>query len=85
LGGLTPVSHSQEIQDIAFILEAFARQGKEEIVLEKKIAAKVKGVRKCSCSKAYKIMRIANAAHDGVVQRNADTELVLAGLRRNGQ
>ena len=35
--------------------------------------------------KPYEIMKITQTAHRGVVQRNKDIRLVLAGLRRNGQ
>ena len=84
LGGLTPVCQLTDT-DIAFILKAFARQEKEKIVSEKKMAAKRAGEEMSLECKPYEIMRIANAAHDGVLKRNTDQQIVLKGLRRNGQ
>ncbi len=84
LGGLTPVCQLTDT-DIAFILKAFAVAAKDELVKEKVVAAKqLKQRVNLSCS-AYEIMRIAAKAHEGVVKRNAETKLVLAVLRRNGQ
>ena len=83
-GGLTPVCQLTDI-DIAFILKAFARKAKDELLLEKKLAAKQqKQLMSLSCA-PFEIMTIASKAHKAVEVRNAETQLVLAGLRRNGQ
>ena len=84
LGGLTPVCQLTDT-DIAFVLNAFARKEKEQIVVERKIVAKQVGQETPLTCKPYEMMRIAKAARDGVVKRNRDENLVLKGLRRNGQ
>ena len=84
LGGLTPVAQLTDT-DVAFVLKHFARSEKEQIVTEKKPAAHRAGEEMPLGCRPYEIMRIANAAHKGVAQRNTDENLVLAGLRRNGQ
>jgi hypothetical protein len=82
--GLTPVCQLTNA-DIAFILKAFARKAKDELLSEKKLAAKQqKLLMSLSCSPC-EIMTIASKAHQAVEVRNAETKLVLAGLRRNGQ
>ena len=83
-GGLTPVCQLTDT-DIAFILKAFARKAKEELLLEKKLAAKQqKQLMSLRCA-PFEIMTIVSKAHQAVEVRNAETKLVLAGLRRNGQ
>ena len=70
--------------DIAFILKAFARKKKVEVAEAMKALARGAGeVPDFFCNKE-RIMEIALAAHIGVVQRNLETKLVLAGVRRNG-
>ena len=71
--------------DIAYLMKRFAKREKEQIVSEKKQVAHKSGGEMSLACRPYEIMRITNAAHDGVVKRNRDTNLVLAGLRRNGQ
>ena len=83
-GGLTPVCQLTDT-DIAFVLKAFARKAKEELLSDKKLAAKQqKQLMSLSCT-PFEIMTIASKAHQAVEVRNAETKLVLAGLRRNGQ
>jgi len=82
-GGLTPVCQLTDT-DIAFVLKAFARKAKDELLTDKKLAAKQqKQLMSLSC-KPFEIMTIASKAHQAVEVRNAETKLVLAGLRRNG-
>jgi hypothetical protein len=83
-GGLTPVCQLTDT-DIAFVLKAFARKAKEELLSDKKLAAKQqKQLMSLSCA-PFEILTIASKAHQAVEVRNAETKLVLAGLRRNGQ
>ena len=82
--GMTPVCQLTDT-DIAHPLKGFARRAMEDLKEEMKAACHQAGAEqvKFTCS-TYEILKIANEAHKGIVKRNQDTQLVLAGLRRNG-
>ena len=80
---MTPVLQLTDT-DIAFVGKIDAKLEKRKIVREQRLAAvAAKAVPKFTCSPT-EIVRICKAFHDGVVRRNAESQIVLAGSRRNG-
>ena len=70
--------------DVAFPMKRDAEAAKEELSRAMRSAAARRGERASFHCGAEQIMEIAAKAHEGMIERNAKSKIVLAGSRRNG-
>ena len=84
--GMTPVLQLTDT-DLAFIMKAASRDEKTNLVLEMKQKAQDEGgissAPDFKCG-PYEMVKIAHAGHKAMVAHNEKSNLVLAGMRRNG-
>jgi hypothetical protein len=71
--------------DVAFVLKGFMRRSKGNLVRHMKIRAELAHETTSFRCDAFEIMTICSESHRDLVKRNEDTNLILRGLRRNGQ
>ena len=81
--GMTPVLQWTDT-DGAFTAKRAAEHCKQKIITEVKEDAELKGQPADFKIGTYELLRIANAAHQGMVEKNLTQDSVLAGMRRNG-
>ena len=80
--GMTPVCQLTDT-DIAFVLKSFIRRSKDRLVLAMRQRAADAGERASFCCSNFEILTMVAESHRDLVKRNEETQLILAGLRRN--
>ena len=82
-GQMTPALQLTDT-DAAFPLKSFAKKVKQEILTEQKHAAEAAGMQPVYNCGAEEILRIAGVSHQGLKERQASREWVVAGMARDG-
>jgi len=81
---MTPVAQLTDT-DVAFILKSFMKRSKDRLIQQMKKRAQQSMDEVSFRCDAFEIATICAESHQALVQRNADTKLILKALRRNGQ
>ena len=82
-GKMTPCLQLTDT-DFAFLFKAFARQEKDSLMQDKKVKAQKAGTSLNLKVTSYDILKIIQGATRKLRKRVEEDDLVLKGLRRNG-
>ena len=81
---MTPVVQVTDT-DVAFVLKSFMKRSKDRLIAQMKLRAQQTGYEMSFRCDAFEMATICAESHQDLVQRNADTKMVLKALRRNCQ